>query len=79
MNMNKIKQNEKNSFELVFKDLTKKIGLFTGKYDASNGSEEFMYGVSAVMNYIAYKAGHEDFEDTFVANMIKSQEKAGEI
>ena len=38
-----------------------------------------MYGVSAVMNYIAYKAGHEDFEDTFVANMIKSKEKVGEI
>ena len=77
--MNKIKQTEKSSFELVFKDLTKNIGLFTGKYDASNGSEEFMYGVSAVMNYIACKAGHEDFEDTFVANMIKSKEKVGEI
>ena len=77
--MNKIKITEQNSFELVFKDLTKEIGLFTGKYDALNGSEEFMYGVSAVMNYIAYKAGHEDFEDTFVANMIKSKEKVGEI
>ena len=77
--MNKIKITEQNSFELVFKDLTKEIGLFTGKYDALNGSEEFMYGVSSVMNYIAYKAGHEDFEDTFVANMIKSKEKVGEI
>ena len=77
--MNKIKITEQSSFELVFKDLTKEIGLFTGKNDASNGSGEFMDGVSAVMNYIAYKAGHEDFEDTFVANMIKSKEKVGEI
>lgn len=77
--MNKIKITEQSSFELVFKYLTEEIDLFTGKYDASKGSEEFMYGVSAVMNYIAYKAGHEDFEYTFAANMIKSKEKVGKI
>lgn len=67
------------AYKTVFKDM-KENGpdLFFGCYDAVNGSELFMFGVSTVMEFIAYKVGEEtysEFEDEFLANMEKSEKK----
>ena len=68
------------AFKIVLEDLTKNgCGLFAGQYDAKNGSEYFMYGISTVMDYIAYKAGkkeYEEFQALFFENMQKSVDKA---
>lgn len=70
--------NKKEAFEIVFDNLTK-VDLFMGKYDAEYGSENLMYGISTVMEYIAYNIGEEvyqSFENEFIKNMIKSENKA---
>lgn len=70
---------EDDAFYIVFKDLTKDEGLFTGRYDAKNGSKQYMHGVSSVMEYIAYRVGEDcldAFNEHFVNNLIKSEEKA---
>lgn len=71
---------EDDAFYIVFKDLTKDEGLFTGRYDAKNGSRQYMHGINSVMEYIAYKVGEDCLDawvDRFAKNMIESQEKAG--
>lgn len=66
--------NEKEAFQIVLNKL-KECELLCGKYDARNGSEYFMYGVSTVMEIIANYAGDNEFEDMFLKNMIESEEK----
>lgn len=68
---------KKEAFEIVFDELTR-ISLFMGKYDAKHGDENLMYGISTVMEYIANQIDEKvcrDFEDEFVKNMIKSENK----
>lgn len=67
-----------NPFKIVLDDL-KQVELFMGKYDAKNGNEHYMFGISTVMEYIAYKAGDDMFEDVFMYNMIASEKKAEEM
>lgn len=68
------------AYKIVLEDLTKcGCGLFVGQYDAKNGSEQFMYGISTIMEHIAYKAGkreYDEFINTFFENMEKSIDKA---
>lgn len=55
--------------------------LFRGEYDAKNGSESFMYGISTVMEYLASLVDDtfcQEVSDTFTHNMAKSQEEEGE-
>ena len=52
--------------------------LFRGEYDAKNGSESFMYGISIVMEYLASCVDdtfYQSVSDIFTHNMVKSQEK----
>ena len=52
--------------------------MFRGEYDAKNGNEDFMYGVSTVMEYLAYRVDdkfYQEVSDTFIHNMVKSEEK----
>lgn len=59
--------------------MTKGPRLFRGRYDATNGNEQFMYGVSMVMEYIASMAGdefYEEFDKIFLKNMIQSKRLA---
>lgn len=52
--------------------------MFRGEYDAKNGNEDFMYGVSTVIEYLAYRVDdkfYQDVSDTFIHNMAKSEEK----
>lgn len=68
---------EKEVFETVLNELMN-YNLFTGKYDARNGNEHFMYGVAAVMECIAYHAGNDvgdAFSDLFTKNLAESQDK----
>lgn len=67
--------------EEIIKQLIEEMsgcGLFVGKYDAENGSEEFMYGVNTVMEYLAYQVSEkygEEFCEMFLVNMIQSNLK----
>ena len=70
--------NKKEAFKIVFNELTKN-NLFIGNYDARHGNNHFMYGIETVMDAIAANISDEfydNFDDTFVKNMIKSEEKA---
>ena len=62
----------------VFEDLIN-IPLFKGIYNAKNGKEIYMYGINAVMEYIAYNID-ENFGDTFseifINNLIASEGRA---
>lgn len=52
--------------------------MFRGEYDAKNGNEDFMYGISTVMEDLAYRVDNEFYQyvsDTFFHNMVKSEEK----
>jgi hypothetical protein len=68
------------AYRIVLNDmLNSGCGLFVGEYDARNGDEKFMHGISTVMEWIAYKVSEEDyneFNDLFIKNLIKSEKKA---
>ena len=66
---------KKLAYRIVLKDLCK-CNLFIGKYDVKNGKEDFMYGISTVMEEIAYSVNNnvgDRFTDIFLKNMIKSE------
>ena len=68
------------AYRIVFNDiLNSECGLMVGKYDAKNGDEKFMHGISTVMEWIAYRVSEVDgdeFSDLFIKNMIASEQKA---
>lgn len=61
-----------NPYKIVLEDL-RQVPMFTGKYDAKNGNEHFMFGILTVMEYIADKAGNKGYVDMFIDNMNKSK------
>ncbi len=68
------------AYRIVYDDLIQ-CGAFRGIYDAKNGNEHFMYGVSCVMEVIASRVSDEvydAFNDEFMNNMIESEEKAND-
>lgn len=72
---------KKEAFEIVLNEM-KDISLFMGKYDATHGSDKYMHGISTVMEYIAYNISDEvgdEFSNTFLNNMIASEEYAEEL
>ena len=56
-------------------DKLKECRLLCGIYDAKNGNEHYMYGISTVMEMIANYAGDDEFEEMFMKNMADSEEK----
>lgn len=76
--MEKLTRVERLALMKIFKNLCK-CGMFVGKYDATNGNENFMFGISTVMETLAYlisdKVG-ETFSKAFTNNMIASEDKA---
>ena len=73
-----LNEKEKKVIEKVINGMTE-CGLFYGHYDAKNGSTEFMNGIGTVMEYLAYLVSDEygaKFEDIFLKNLIKSEERA---
>lgn len=71
------------AYRIVLNDmLNSGCGLLVGEYDATNGDEQFMHGISLVMEWIAYRVSEEDyneFNDLFIKNLIKSEQKAQDI
>ena len=61
-----------NAYKIVLEDM-KKCDLLCGKYDAKNGNEHFMCDVSLVMEWIATRAGDEEFCKKFDENLIGSE------
>lgn len=72
-------QTIQDAYRIVYNDiLNSGCDLLVGKYDAKNGNEKFMYGISTVMEFIAYRVSEADgdaFSDLFIKNMIKSEKK----
>lgn len=68
------------AYEMVYNDIINSgCGLMVGKYDAKNGSDTFMHGVSTVMEWIAYRVSEDvgsDFSDLFINNLIASKQRA---
>lgn len=76
--MRELTRHERKTLKNIFEEL-KKCNLFVGKYDARNGDEHFMYGVSSVMECLAYMIDEKyanDFSHEFFENMLTSEEKA---
>ena len=66
------------AYAIVLNDILEKgCGPMVGKYDAVHGDKPFIYGVSSIMQYIAYNVNKDigrEFEELFLENMIKSEE-----
>lgn len=74
----KTEEGKKIAFQITLDELSE-IDLFRGIYDAKNGKDDFMYGISTVMECIAYKCSEEigdAFSDMFMQNMATSEERA---
>lgn len=69
---------EKQTIQKVVEHMCE-CGLFCGRYDATNGSKKFMYGINTVMEYLTYLVSEEfgeQFSSEFLKNMKKSEESA---
>lgn len=52
------------AYKIVYNDiLNRDIGLFLGRFDAKNGDPKFIYGISTVMEFIAYESSEKDYDD----------------
>lgn len=64
--------NKQEAFKIVYDEL-KKNTLYMGKFDGKNGNKDFMYGISTVMEDIAFCAGMmENYNNTWAENFTKS-------
>lgn len=68
------------AYRIVLNDmLNSECGLLVGEYNANHDNEKFMYGISTVMEWIAYKVSEAEgnaFSDMFMNNMIKCKQEA---
>lgn len=79
--MKELNTNEKEMLKGIIEEM-REIGMFEGRYDAKSGKEEFMFGIATVMECLAYMVSDEygdSFSDTFVQNLIASEQKAKEV
>ena len=79
--MRKLNTNEKEMLKGIIEEM-RECNMFNGIYNAKNGSVQFMYGISTVMEYLAYRVSDEygdSFSDTFVNNLIASEQKVEEV
>lgn len=79
--MRKLNTNEKEMLKGIIEEI-REISIFNGIYDAKNGKEDFMYGIATVMECLAYMVSDEygdSFSDTFVKNLIASEQKVEEV
>lgn len=71
-----LNENEKQTMQKVIETIIQSDGLFAGNYDAENGNSDFMYGISSLLEYLAYAVDADlgnEVEDIFVENMLKSE------
>lgn len=75
--MRKLNTNEKETLKDIIEEI-REISMFNGKYDVKNGKKDFMYGILSVMECLAYMVSDEygdSFSDTFLQNLIDSEQK----
>ena len=67
------------AYKIVYDDIVNSgVGLFTGNFDSKNGNKIFMYGICTVMEFIAYNASEQDYNDfggIWLENFMKSLDK----
>ena len=71
-----LNENEKQTMRKIIRAIMQNGGLFAGNYDAVNGNPEFIYGISSLLEYLAYSVDENlgnEVEELFVKNMIKSE------
>ena len=71
-----LNENEKQTMRKVIETIIQSNGLFAGNYDAENGNSDFMYGISSLLEYLAYSVDADlgnEVEDIFGENMLKSE------
>ena len=76
--MRKLNTNEQEMLKGIIEEM-RECNMFNGIYNAKKGSVQFMYGISTVMECLAYRVSDEygdKFSDTFVQNLIISEQKA---
>lgn len=74
-----LNENEKQTMRKVIETIIQRDGLFAGNYDAENGNSDFMYGISSLLEYLAYSVDTDfgnEVEDIFAENMLKSEKKS---
>ena len=79
--MRELNTNEKEMLKGIIEEM-REIGMFEGRYNAKNGKKDFMYGISTVMECLAYMVSDEygdSFSDTFVKNLIASEQEVKEV
>lgn len=79
--MRELNTNEKEMLKGIIEEM-RECNMFNGIYNAKNGSTQFMYGISTVMECLAYRVSDEygdSFSDTFVNNLITSEQKVEEV
>lgn len=77
--MIKLTNEQKTVVKEVFEEMIFDIEMFRGRYDAKNGDEHFMFGISTPLTYLAYAIDEEygeRFDSMFMKNMTKSIEEA---
>ena len=66
---------KKKAYKTVLRDMMLNgPDMFKGKYDSSNGSKDFMFGICTVMEYIALcvdEKSYQVFSDMFTRNMVE--------
>lgn len=71
---------KQDAYRIVYNDiLDRDIGLFLGRFDATHGNPEFMYGIGTLMEFIALECSatdYEDFQKIWLENFQKSIDKA---
>lgn len=79
--MRKLNTNEKEILKGIIEEM-RECNMFNGIYNAKNGKEDFMYGIETVMECLAYMVSDEygdSFSDTFVKNLIASEQEIKEV
>lgn len=79
--MRELNTNEKEVLKGIIEEM-RECNMFNGIYDAKNGKEDFMYGIATVMEWLAYMVSDEygdNFSDTFINNLITSEQKVKEV
>lgn len=76
--MLRLTKEEKEMLRKIVEEMMEDCAILRGKYDAKNGSQDFMFGVALVMDYLSYSVS-DDFgaknEIIFIRNMTKSINK----
>ena len=73
-----LNENEKQTIRKVIETIMENGGLLAGNYDAVNGGPSFMYGISTLLEYLAYSVEDnfgDEVRETFIKNMLKSEKR----